>query len=67
LLNIEVADTWLNRLIADDALPEAQRKTHTNLTAGPTNRRWREAQPKPSGLLGPVRLMFPKVIIVNLR
>jgi hypothetical protein len=65
-LVIEVANTWLNRLIADDALPEAQRKTHTNLTTGPTTRRWREAPPKPSGLLGPVRLMFPNAVVVDL-
>ena len=59
-LVIEVANTWLNRLIADDSLPEAQRKTHTNLARGPGSGPWREAQPKPSGLLGPVRLLFPQ-------
>ena len=60
-LVVEVANTWLNRLIADDSLPEAQRKTHTNLPNGPgSDKRWREAQPQPSGLLGPVRLRFPQ-------
>ena len=66
-LAIEVANTWLNRLIADDALPHEQRKTRTNLTTGPTSKRWREAQPKPSGLLGPVRLLLPKDVTVELR
>jgi hypothetical protein len=66
-LSIEVANTWLNRLIADDALPESQRRTHTNLSLGPTTGRWRDAQPKPSGLLGPVRLVFPQVTTLNLQ
>jgi hypothetical protein len=60
-LIIEVANTWLNRLIADDALPPDQRLTHTNLDRGPQlGQRWRDAEPLPSGLLGPVRLRFPR-------
>jgi hypothetical protein len=60
-LTIEVANTWLNRLIADDALPQDQRLTHTNLDRGPKlGQRWRDAEPPPSGLLGPVRLRFPR-------
>jgi hypothetical protein len=60
-LTIEVANTWLNRLIADDALPQDQRLTHTNLDRGPKlGQRWRDAEPLPSGLLGPVRLRFPR-------
>jgi len=66
-LIIEVANTWLNRLIADDALPEAQRKTHTNLTGPVGGQRWRAAQPKPSGLLGPVRLVWPREVAVSFR
>ena len=50
-LRIRITNLWPNRLIADDALPEAQRGTWTS---------WRHwtAQDKPlrSGLLGPVRL-----------
>jgi hypothetical protein len=58
-LVIEVANTWLNRLIADDSLPPEGRLTHTNLPNGPqTNSRWRDAEPRTSGLLGPVRLLF---------
>jgi len=49
--SLRVTNLWPNRLIADDALPEAQRGTWTS---------WRHwtAQDKPlkSGLLGPVRL-----------
>jgi hypothetical protein len=51
-LKIRVANLWANRLIADAALPEAQRKT------------WIDGAPYhptdpllPSGLLGPVRLL----------
>jgi hypothetical protein len=67
-LLVEVANTWLNRLIADDALPEEQRKTRTNLTTGPAGgAKWRDAQPKPSGLLGPVRLLFPQTFSQKLR
>lgn len=64
-LAIEVANTWLNRLIADDALPEAQRKTHTNLTGPAGGQRWRDATPRPSGLLGPVRLRFLRESVVD--
>jgi hypothetical protein len=64
-LVIDVANTWLNRLIADDALPEPQRKTHTNLTGPVGGKRWRDATPRPSGLLGPVRLQFPRETVVG--
>lgn len=57
-LVIEVANTWLNRLKLDDTLPEAQRKTHTNVSGPVGGQRWRDADPLPSGLLGPVRLRF---------
>lgn len=58
-LAVEVGNTWLSRLIFDDAQPEAQRKTRTNIPGGPVKGKWRDATPKPSGLLGPVRLRFP--------
>ena len=57
-LIVKVANTWLNRLNADDQLPVDARRTHTNLTRGPTgSTAWRDATPLPSGLLGPVRLI----------
>ena len=56
-LVIEIANTWLNRMIADDNLPNPQRLTHSNIANGPTSETgWKDAQPKASGLLGPVRL-----------
>ena len=63
-LVVRVANTWLNRLIEDDKRPESERLTHTNLTRGPTaNTAWREATPRPSGLLGPVRFFKSEVSI----
>jgi hypothetical protein len=65
-LVIEVVNTWLNRLIADDQKPAEQRSTHTNLVNGPTNDKpWREASPKVSGLLGPVKIRAIKSIIIE--
>ena len=43
---------WINRLVADGKLPEAERLTQTNIRSGQD---W-EAQP--AGLLGPVHLTF---------
>ena len=58
VLVVKVTNTWLNRLIEDDKRPERERLTHTNLTRGPTSATaWRDATPKPSGLLGPVRIV----------
>jgi len=65
-LVVNVANTWLNRLIADDLLPEQERLTHTNLTRGPTGAtKWGEATPKPSGLLGPVRIISQQQIKIR--
>jgi hypothetical protein len=52
-LEINVFNNWRNRLIADEALPEDQRGTWTNIqpfTAGD--------ELQASGLLGPVTLSF---------
>ncbi len=65
-LVVEVANTWLNRLIADDNKARELRSTNTNLTEGPkTDKRWGEGTPKPSGLLGPVRLKTKAVALVE--
>jgi hypothetical protein len=49
-LEIEVANLWSNRMLADSKLPPEKQLTHTNL---PT---LHQDQPIPSGLLGPVTL-----------
>lgn len=51
-LEIRVANTWRNRLIADEALPPGLRKTWTSAS------NLKKGDPlAPSGLLGPVRLL----------
>ena len=50
-LEIEVANSWRNRLVRDRDLPVAQRLTKTNVTIKPD---WQLVD---SGLLGPVRVL----------
>ncbi len=53
-LEVEVVNLWPNRLIGDTALPEAERRTRTNVPVDSN-------QPLlSSGLLGPVRIMMAK-------
>jgi hypothetical protein len=54
-LEITVINSWRNRVMADEKLPEAQRVTRTNVRVQYGGRfRW---HPEPSGLLGPVRVV----------
>jgi len=64
-LEIDVINTWVNRLIGDAALPPEQRRTKTivRLEAGKRTLRVFQAFGStdplmPSGLIGPVRLQF---------
>lgn len=53
-LEIQVANLWSNRLLADQSLPQEQRRTKTN------QRNFVKNNPQellPSGLIGPVRIM----------
>lgn len=52
ILEIEVTNTWVNRLIGDAMLPKEKRKTATNIRFSPNR------SLKPSGLLGPVKLGY---------
>ena len=52
-LEVTVYNNWRNRLIADEALPEAQRGTWTNIQP------WTASDElQASGLLGPVTLIL---------
>ena len=51
-LEFTVVNSWRNRLIGDQKLPEDKRLTHTNITVG-----GREWQLEKSGLMGPVRIV----------
>ncbi len=63
-LEIEVVNLWPNRLIGDNALPVAERRTHTgfNIDIVDTSQPiaalvgWLSKDPLPSGLLGPVTI-----------
>ncbi len=55
-LLVEVTNTWHNRLVGDAKLPEAQRRTRTNITVS-AGKPWRELELRDSGLFGPVRLV----------
>jgi hypothetical protein len=51
-LEIEVVNTWVNRIIGDLNLPDDQRKVRPNYNS------WRADSPlQSSGLLGPVELL----------
>ena len=59
ILEIEVANTWANRLVGDARLPEGQRLCRTNITGSGTPRKpWRDVPLRKSGLFGPVRLVM---------
>ncbi len=58
-LEVEIANTWANRLVGDAHLPEDQHLCRTNITGSGTPRKsWRDVQLRQSGLLGPVRLVM---------
>jgi hypothetical protein len=59
LLEIDVTNLWVNRLIGDGKLPKENRRTQTNIVKFDTPDA--EKYLRISGLLGPVKLQFSKV------
>ena len=67
-LKVEVFNLWINRLTGDAGLPENKRFTKTNIRSDGSTPKV-PAEPwkvKPSGLFGPVRLLFSREIKVIL-
>jgi len=57
-LEIKIANTWANRLIADAKSKKTASTTRTNITrSGTPAKPWKDTAPTPSGLLGPVRII----------
>lgn len=57
-LIVVIYNTWCNRLIGDALLPKEKRSTRTNITGSGTPRKsWKNINPRPSGLFGPVKLL----------
>ena len=55
-LEVEVVNLWPNRLIGDAKLPPEKRRTKTNIMKYDTPDA--DSLLRPSGLLGPVRVIF---------
>jgi hypothetical protein len=61
-LEVEVVNMWPNRLIGDSRLPETQRRTQTNIKK--FDQPGSEKLLRESGLLGPVKLLFLKTLVL---
>jgi len=58
-LEIEITNTWANRLVGDAQLPPDKRYCRTNIThSGTPGKTWKEIPLRESGLLGPVELVL---------
>jgi hypothetical protein len=55
ILEVDVVNFWANRVIGDAGLPESQQRTRTNI-----RRLGKDTPLLPSGLLGPVKILFSK-------
>ena len=67
-LEVEITNTWANRLVGDAKLPPDQRYCKTNITySGTPGIPWKDIPLRESGLLGPVELVqaVEKTISLN--
>ena len=57
-LEIEITNTWANRLVGDAQLPPDNRYSRTNITSsGTPGKPWKDIPLRESGLFGPVELV----------
>ena len=57
-LEIEITNTWANRLVGDAQLPPEKRYCRTNITvSGTPGKSWKDIPLRQSGLFGPVELI----------
>ena len=62
-LEVMVVNSWHNRVMGDDALPEDKRLTRTNIRVTKSGRfQWKLEN---SGLLGPVRIMTDNALVIR--
>ena len=70
-LEVEIANTWANRLVGDARLPEEERycRTNINTTGAPEapGVPWGNVSLHPSGLFGPVRILPSIEKVITLR
>jgi hypothetical protein len=67
-LEIEITNTWANRLVGDAQLPPEKRFCRTNITSsGTPGKSWKDIPLRESGLFGPVELVqaVEKTISLN--
>jgi hypothetical protein len=58
MLEIEITNTWANRLVGDAQLPPEKRYCRTNITySGTPGKPWKDIPLRESGLFGPVELV----------
>ncbi len=72
LIEVDVTNTWVNRLIGDAALPKEKRIARTNVYLLPEKNEFKAWQVffatdrlRPAGLKGPVEIQFAREIEVN--
>ena len=67
-LEIEITNTWANRLVGDTKLPPEKRYCRTNITrSGTPGIAWKDIPLRPSGLMGPVQLVPAVEKTINLK
>jgi hypothetical protein len=59
-IEVETVNTWVNRIIGDKILPEAERKLHLSEIATKATSKYDPSVLQESGVLGPVKIIAIK-------